>query len=145
MSSFPHIYTTTAEGSSDDYLTLSVEGLPSMVVSSPPEFGGPKGYWNPEAFFSAAISTCFILTYKFVAKKMKLAWNNILVDVDAYLDNTEGKLSFTKAKIFVTLVVAEGVEEETAIKALHKAKETCLITNSITSEIDLEAKITIDR
>lgn len=144
MSSFPHVYTTTAEGSSGDYLTLKSEDLPSMVVSPPPEFGGPKGYWNPEAFFSAAISTCFILTFKFVAKTMKISWNHILVDVDAYLDKSEGKLSFSKAEIFVTLTLEKGQEEEAAIKALHKAKETCLITNSITSEIELQSKILFD-
>lgn len=146
MADFPHIYTTNAQGTNEVILDLTAENLPPMQVSPPKEFGGPEGYWNPEAFFSAAISTCFILTYKAIARGKKLTWTKINVDVDAYLDKVENTLSFNRVDIFVTLTVprTETGKEDIYLKALHKAEETCLITNSIKGTIQLHPKIDLN-
>lgn len=145
MSDFPHIYTTSATGTNEVILELKSENLPSMQVTPPKEFGGPEGYWNPEAFFSAAISTCFILTYKAIARGKKLEWEKIDVEVDAYLDKAGSKLSFSRVEIFVTLrVPASGADKVEAYqKALEKAEETCLITNSINAAIQLHPKVEV--
>lgn len=137
MSDFPHVYTTTTQGTNDVVLNLSSEKLTDIQVSPPPQFGGPEGYWNPEAFFSAAVSSCFILTFKSIARAMKLEWQAINVDADAYLDKKDSKLSFTKVDIFVTLSVKAGEQNENYLKALKKAEENCLITNSIKAEVHL--------
>lgn len=141
MKDFPHIYTSTAKGTDDVKLKLDVEKLPSLEVTPPEEFGGPAGFWNPEAFFSASVSTCFILTFKSITRAMKLPWQEITVDADAYLDKTGGKLSFTKVDIFVTLKIDDPSLEEKFMGALKKAEENCLITNSIKSETCLQARI----
>lgn len=141
MNEFPHVYTTTAEGTQEMVLKLKCEPLPVTDVTPPPQFGGPEGTWNPEIFFSAAISTCYILTFKAVARAMKLDWSNINVDSDAYLDKVDGKMRFTKVDIFVTINIPSGAHEESYMKALQKAKENCLITNSINSEISLSPTI----
>ena len=80
MKEFPHVYTTNAQGNNDVILSLSAEKLPSFKVSPPEEFGGPEGYWSPETFFSASVSTCFILTFKAIAKAKKLNWDSINVE-----------------------------------------------------------------
>lgn len=144
MSAFPHVYTTTAQGTSTDFLNLTSEGLPSIQVSPPPQFGGPEGYWNPEAFFSAAISTCFILTFRAVSRMMKINWSHINVDVDAQLDKKDSKLAFYVVDIFVTLTVAKDQDVEAATNALKKSEESCLITNSISSQIELHVKVVHD-
>lgn len=143
MSDFPHIYTTNAQGTNEVTLKLSAEQLPELLVTPPKEFGGPEGYWNPEAFFSAAISTCFILTFKSIARSKKLSWNKINVDADAYLDKADGKLSFNKVDLFVTLEIpsSEKGNEETFLKTLEMAEGNCLITNSIKARIALFPKI----
>ncbi len=141
MTDFPHIYTTNAQGTIDPILKLTSDGLPELQVSPPTNFGGPEGYWNPEAFFSASVSTCFILTFKSVARAMKLEWIDINVDADAYLDKQDSKLSFTKIDIFVTLRVPVGSSHDNYHKALIKAEASCLITNSIKSDIHLHPVI----
>ncbi len=141
MADFPHIYTTTAQGTTATVLNLKSENLPDLEVSPPTQFGGPEGYWNPEAFFSAAVSTCFILTFKSVARAMKLEWSEIKVDADAYLDKQGSKMSFTKVDIFVTLRVPSGESPDPYLTALKKAEENCLITNSIKSDIHLHPVI----
>jgi organic hydroperoxide reductase OsmC/OhrA len=141
MADFPHVYTTSALGTHDPILKLNSANLPELQVSPPVEFGGPEGYWNPEAFFSAAISTCFILTFKSIARAMKLEWIDINVDVDAYLDKNVNQLSFTKVDIFVTLRVPRGQSFENYQNALTKAESSCLITNSIKAETHLHPVI----
>lgn len=141
MADFPHIYTTNAHGTNDPILKLTSENLPELQISPPTNFGGPEGYWNPEAFFSAAVSTCFILTFKSVARAMKLQWTDINVDADAYLDKQDSKLSFSKIDIFVTLIVPAGQSHDNYHKALVKAESSCLITNSIKAEVKLHPVI----
>ncbi len=143
MSDFPHVYTTTVRGTNDVILTLSADKLPQLQVSPPKEFDGPEGHWSPEMFFSASISTCFILTFKSITRSKKLIWDSINVDADAYLDKTDNRLSFTRADIFVTLTIpsSESGKEEAYLKALHKAEETCLITSSINAQTQLHPKI----
>jgi len=138
MNEFPHVYTSSAAGvATGPVLKLTSPELPEISVSAPVQFGGPSGFWNPEAFFSAAVSSCFILTFNAVARAMKLEWVELDVDVKAYLDKVDGKLSFTKVEIFPHLRVPAGVEQENYLKALHKAEQTCLITNSINAKISM--------
>lgn len=141
MTNFPHIYSTNAKGTSEVILKVNSNKLPELDVSPPKEFGGPEGYWNPEAFFSAAISSCFILTFKAITRAMKLPWEDIDVDVDAYLDKTDGTLAFNKVDIFVTLTVSSLENESAYLKALQKAEGSCLITNSIKAETHLTSKV----
>jgi organic hydroperoxide reductase OsmC/OhrA len=143
MADFPHVYTTNAQGSNDAILQLTSDKLPALQVSPPKEFGGPDSFWNPEALFSASISTCFILTYKAIARAKKLIWDGINVDADSYLDKNGHQLSFTRVDIFVTLTIplSEAGKEDFYLSALEKAEETCLVTNSITATIKLYPKI----
>lgn len=143
MATFPHVYTTNAKGNSEEtVLKLSSEKLPTLDISSPPEFNGPEGYWSPETFFSGAIASCFILTFKAVARGMKITWKDLNVDVDASLDKVEGKLFFNRVDIFVTLTVSDkDIPEETYVKALTKAETACLVSQSIKAEVHLHPKI----
>lgn len=143
MTNFPHVYTTQVQGTNDVTLKLSAEKLPDISITPPKEFGGPEDHWSPETLFSASISTCFVLTFKAIARGKKLEWKDIMVEVDAYLDKVENTLSFTKAELFVTLYIpaSEVGKEDIYLKALQRAEETCLITNSIKASVHLQAKV----
>lgn len=143
MGQFPHVYTTNVKGTNEVILHLSSDKLPEIEVSPPPEFGGPEGFWNPEALFSATVSTCFILTFKAVSRAMKLNWIEINVDADAFLDKIDSQLSFTRVDIFVTLKISESGNEQAYLKAMEKAEESCLITNSIKAKVNLNPQIII--
>lgn len=143
MSTFPHIYHTNARGTKESHLKLTSESLPSLEVTPPVQFGGPEGYWNPEAFFSASVSTCFILTFRAISRAMKLDWKTLDVNVKAYLDKQDGKLSFTKVEIFPQLEICCEKDVDPFLKALKKSEESCLITNSIKAEVVLYPKIKV--
>ena len=112
------------------------------MVSPPPQFGGPdQGNWTPEDMFCAAISSCFILTFKSYTKIKKLDWRHISVIAEAYLDKTDKTLSFTKVIIKPTLEVCCEGNVDPYLEALHKAEEQCLVTNSIKSDIEFIPKV----
>ena len=141
MHAYPHVYTTTTQGTNDTILQLSSKGLLSLEVTPPVQFDGPDGYWSPETFFSASIGTCFILTFKVVSRAMKLSWENINVDVDAFLDKGPQGLSFNRVVISVHLKTGDITDEAPYLKALEKAEKSCLITNSLKSEIELRLQL----
>lgn len=143
MHAYPHNYKSSSSSTMESLLKTSVPGVNEIDVAKPVEFDGPEGYWTPEAFFSASISSCFILTFKNYTRFKKLEWDSIDVEVEAFLDKTKNGLLFNLVKIYPTVEVATGVDADLYIKALVAAKEQCLITKSINSEIEVIPKVKV--
>jgi organic hydroperoxide reductase OsmC/OhrA len=141
MSAFPHTYTTKSISTPDSLLTVSADNDINIIASAPTQFGGPKGNWSPEDFFSAAVSSCFILTFKNYSRVKKISWKSIDVEVDAFLDKTSQGLQFTKVIIKPKLEVCNDSDVDICLKALHKSEELCLVTNSMNCEFELIPKV----
>ena len=137
-------YITTAMGT-PDALELKVQGenKSGIIVTPPSEFGGVNNEWSPEDLFSASISSCYILTFKFLAKSKKLEWIDIDVKVDAILEKVERGFRFTKAIIEPQLTVCCSKDVDPYLEILVKAKETCLVTNSMNCEFEVNPKIKV--
>lgn len=144
MDKFPHEYITRASAKSDSLISLSSENMPQTTIAGPPpQFGGDKGHWSPEDLFCASISSCFILTFKSYCSIKKLNWEKLDVEAHAFLDKSDRKLSFNKVVISAKLEVCCEGNADPFLEALHKAKEQCLITNSIKSEVEFHPKLII--
>ena len=103
----------------------------SFDVASPPEFGGPAGFWSPEHLYVAALSSCLMTTYKAIAAASK-------VDVLAYSDQATGHLQRGEDRLYrmavVTLRPRIAVPEsqmERARRLVDKAEKACLISRSV--------------
>mgnify|MGYP000038218835 CR=1 FL=1 len=94
------------------------------------EFNGPGGFLTPEDLFSASISSCYILTFKSLAAHKKLPWLDIDVKAIAHLEKTSEGLKFTKVDILSKLFIESG-DIEVYKKLLMRAKDLCLVTNSM--------------
>ena len=143
MQDFPHHYKTTASASNDSHVELTSPGLAALVSAGPAEFGGPGDLWSPETLLSAAISDCFILSFRAVARAAKLEWRNITCEVDAVLDKVERVTQFTEFHQTVVLEVPAGTDEAKAMRMLEKAEHVCLITNSLTGTAHLNASVRV--
>ena len=141
MSNFPHTYTTTSTSTPESLLTVNANNEETILASAPVQFGGPEGHWTPEDFFSASISSCFILTFKNYSRVKKINWKSLSVEVDALLDKTADGLKFTKVIIRPKLEVCNDSDVDVCLKALHKAETLCLVTNSMTCEFELKPKV----
>ena len=49
----------------------SSDGLPEVVVTPPPEFGGPAHQWSPEHLFAASVASCFLTTFLAIARQLE--------------------------------------------------------------------------
>ena len=143
MQDLPHQYAVSASAESDSNVTLSSRGLESIDSAAPAEFGGPGDRWSPETLLVAAVADCFILSFKAIARASRFDWHAISCDVDATLDRVEGRNQFTTFRQRAVLDVPAGTEERKALRLLEKAEKVCLITNSLSGEMHLEAEVRI--
>jgi len=122
---------------------LSSPGLASLDSAPPAEYGGPGDLWSPETLLAAAVADCFILSFRAVARASKLDWTSLSCEVDATLDRVDNVTRFTALTQRATLDVPAGTDEAKARRLLEKAERICLVTNSLTAEIHLEAEVRI--
>lgn len=144
------IYTTSSHGESNsDNMEISASGIKNKIISTTPrEFQGPgfqgdQDQWSPEDLFSASISSCYLLSFKALAKARKMDWDKIDVKADATLDRKDGNLAFTSVEIQPELVVRGEENVDAYMKLLEETKDKCLVTNAVNCSLKLNPKIKV--
>ena len=143
MQDFPHHYKTTASARHDSNVDLTSPGLPNLPAAAPAEFGGPGDHWSPETLLSAAVASCFKLSFKAIARAAKFEWITIRCDVIAVLERVDKVTQFTEFHQTVILEVPRGSDEAKAMRLLEKAERSCLVTNSLTGTTRLDATVRV--
>lgn len=137
MQPLPHIYSVTGSAAAAGQVILSTQGAPDLASAAPSQFDGPGDRWSPESLLAAAFSSCFILTFRSVARASKLEWNRVECVVQATLGRVEGVTQFTRVVTRVTLTIPESADTMLAERALAKAEHGCLIGNSLRCQREL--------
>jgi len=143
MHPFPHHYHVTAQATDSGRVVLSHEGVAPIESSPPVEFGGPGDAWSPEGLLVAAVADCFILTFRAVARAVKLEWSDLKVAVEGTLERVDGQSSFTHFEVRATLEAAAGTNRDQAVAALERAEHGCLISNSLKADVHLVPVVNI--
>ncbi len=143
MQDLPHQYHVQAQGKPAENLDVCVENVPKLTVAPPAQFGGPGDEWSPEDLFMASIASCFILSFRAIAKASKFNWSSIQCDSRGTLERVEGRTRFTKIITKARLVIPSTETIENAERLLHKAEQSCLVVNSLTSESELQCEVSI--
>lgn len=141
MEAFPHHYQASASGGTAGTVTLSGEGLPEVSSAPPSEFGGPGDRWSPETLLVAAVADCFVLSFRAVAAASKFEWSAIECHSQGTLDRIDRVTRFTEMTNTVKLSVPAGTSRDTAMRLLQKAEQVCLISNSLSADVHLQAEI----
>lgn len=144
MHPFPHRYVVQASATGDDTM-LRAPGVPSLPTSSPPQFGGTGDQWSPETLLVGAAVDCLLLTFRAMATASKLPWKRLTANAEGILDRVDGVTRFTAVTIRARLTVPDGVEEVKAERLLEKAKQACLVSNSLAAPTTLDAQVVVDR
>lgn len=112
------------------------EGL-KTDMSVPEEFGGDKENPSPEDLFSASIQTCMLATFKTVAERKSLEFEEIVSEGSIRLDRGEDSRPVMKdGKIELKI---KGVNnEEKAQKVAQAAEKNCFIHNSVKTDVKTE-------
>ena len=142
-----YTYHANAQFHQHDRSFVSLEqGVPRLIhFSAPPEFGGEPGVWTPEHFLLAAVASCFIETFKAFARASKLEFQGIEVAVDGLIEKEAGGLRFTKITLRPTLIIYEDTAQELVLRLLDKCERSCLVVRSLSSTVELESKILVEK
>jgi organic hydroperoxide reductase OsmC/OhrA len=137
---FPHRYTVDLIWDGQTPGILKSPLLPNILGGPPPEFDGPGGLWSPEHLLVSAVSLCLLSTFQMIARKSNLGVKSYQANAEAVLDKGEQGFAFTAINVAVDLTVAEA-DVEKAGKLLQKAKEYCVVSNTLKTPVHLKANV----
>lgn len=141
MQDLPHHYNVAASADAESLVVLSSNGLENIETAGPAEFGGPGDVWSPETLLVGAVANCFILSFRAIARASRFEWDALSCAVSGTLDKIDRVTQFTDFYLTVELAVPAGTDERKAHRLLEKAERSCLVTNSLTGDTHLDAKV----
>lgn len=121
---------------------LQGKGLPGISVDAPPEFNGQQGRWTPEHLFVASVNSCFMITFLVIAENSRL-------EIVTFHSTARGKLEtvedagyrLTEIAIRPRIVIRSAGDLGRAARIVEKAKNNCIVSNSINSRVTLHPEI----
>lgn len=141
MNPLPHVYTVVADGAESGSVELKSDGLPALAAEAPPQFGGAGKQWSPEGLLCAAVASCFILSFRAVARAARLDWQKLGCKVDGTLQREGGVLRLTRLSVVATLTVDPELDFSRYRRALEQAERGCLIANSLNAFRELKIEV----
>ena len=111
------------------------------VNLTPPEFKGHHGIWTPEDLFVSSLVGCFMTTFLGVAERRELAFEKFDAEAEGVLARPEGEFLFTEMVLRPKLVLPDDGDKDLAHEVLELAKEDCLVSHSVVSEVRMEAVV----
>lgn len=137
-----HLYRTTATWTMRRRGIVSAEDVPRTInFSSPPEFQGDPGLWTPEHLLVAAVATCFVATFRAMAEISHFQIVRLEVEAEGVLEKQEGGFRFTRIVVRPHLTIADAADQERAQRLLEKAERACLVSRSLSSRTEMQAKV----
>jgi len=141
MQDFPHHYAVSARTRGTENLTVSSPGLDDLEAAGPAEFGGPGDRWSPETMLVGSVASCFILSFRAIARAARLDWETLSCNVVGKLEKVDRVTQFTGFEVTAELTIPAGTDQAKAESILEKAEKHCLITNSMKASSHLSASI----
>jgi organic hydroperoxide reductase OsmC/OhrA len=141
MQDLPHDYKVEANAAYNGNPIIESETVQPIESAAPREFGGPGNLWSPETMMAGAVASCFILTFRGVARASSFPWVSLTCVAEARLDRCDGTLRFTEFILRPTLEIPAGGDRDRAIRLLEKAERGCLVVNSLRSAVRLEPTV----
>ena len=141
MKPLPHNYEVALTGTAAGYSTVSGTGLPDLTTAQPAEYDGPGDAWSPEHLLLAAVSSCFLFTFRAVARASHLEFVEIEAQTSGTVDRSSGTTRFTDIVVRAAVTVAAGADAAAMQRAVDKAAARCLVSSSLATPVRVEATI----
>jgi organic hydroperoxide reductase OsmC/OhrA len=137
MIQYPLHFSTLSEATSSIAATWStrVGDGREATCAIPPEFEGPGGGYSPEDFYALAITNCFVATFKVFAEKSKITFDALRIEGLLTVDRNEAGHPWLKKMDLQVKLSAKGGDQERIGRLLTKASQSCLVANSIRTEV----------
>ncbi|OBX24931.1 peroxiredoxin-like protein [Gelidibacter algens] len=115
-----------------------------IEVATPPEFpGGMPHIWSPEHLFTAAVASCLMTTFLAIAENSKIEFVSFKCGSKGILEKVDGKFVISEVLLFPEVVITDESQRERVERVIEKSEKACLISNSITSKITMDIKVSI--
>lgn len=141
MKPLPHDYEVYLTGGPQGYATNSAAGLADLTTAPPSEYDGPGDAWSPEHLLLAAVSSCFLFTFRAVARASRVDF----LDVDARtwgsVSKVDGVVRFSEIVVRTTVTAAPGCNVEALRRAIDKTASHCLVSSSLVVPVRVEAVV----
>lgn len=111
-------------------------------ASAAPEFLGNAALPNPEELFTAALASCFMLTFLYLAANKGLKIDSYQSKAVGKLNkNSEGKMAMTEVEIIPSLNFTDNTQPDKALldELYKKAHEMCFISSSVKTNVVVKA------
>jgi organic hydroperoxide reductase OsmC/OhrA len=141
MTPLPHHYDVELAGTAHGYATLAGDNLPDLTVAPPREYGGPGDAWSPEHLLLAAVSSCFLFTFRAVATAAQVGVVEIEAHASGTVDRTGGTTRFTDILLRVAVTAVPGADRAAVQRAIDKTAARCLVSSSLSTPVRVEATI----
>ena len=119
---------------------VEIENKPSIKISTPPEFGGPEGFWSPEDLFVSSINSCLMTTFLYFIFKNNVELKDYISEAEGIVEK-KNSLKFTQVKVNIKIKVGENENIEKIEKFIELAEKYCLISNSVNFEVKVYPEI----
>jgi peroxiredoxin-like protein len=141
MKPLPHRYEVALSGGPNGYATLLADGAPPLRSAPPTDFDGPGDAWSPEHLLLAAVETCVMFTFRAIAQASKFDFLSLDLSGSGTVDRKDGATRFTEIILKPRLTLPKDADPERARRMLEKGKKACLVTESLSVSVRLEAEI----
>jgi peroxiredoxin-like protein len=135
MKPLPHEYDVDVKGTAAGYATLSAAGLPDLTAATPPQYDGPGDAWSPEHLLLAAVSACFLFTFRAVARASQVEFADVTVRASGTVARESGVTRFTEIVVRAAIHAHAGADTERICHAAEKAEGHCLISSSLLTPV----------
>jgi peroxiredoxin-like protein len=137
----PHHYRVEARTGTAGDVALHAASLPELPSQPPAEFGGPGDRWSPETLLLAAVADCYALSFRVLAANSKLGFRELTCRAEGEVDRADGKIRFTRIALAAEVSLPSDASPERARRLLERAKDVCIVSNSLSVPVTLDARI----
>ena len=103
----------------------------NIYVSTPQQFGGEGQDWSPEHLFLGSLSSCFMTTFLFLARKHELPVSNFSCGAAGSVELIKGKYEFTQVDLYPRVHIMDESLRGKAEKVLLKTSQYCLVAGAL--------------
>jgi peroxiredoxin-like protein len=141
MKPLPHTYTVRIAAAPAGHATLTSPGVPDLLTAPPLDFDGTGDAWSPEQLLLAAVASCFLLTFRAVAKYSRLEFTSVSIESEGVVDRVDGRTRFTEIVLRPKVAVLAGADPHHVRRTLEKAEANCIVTASLKARITVEPEV----
>lgn len=121
--------------------TLRCGDKPELQISTPAEFKGDPRLWSPEELVVSAVEACLMSTFLALAEARHLPVAFYSSTAEGWLERVDGVFQITRIIVRPTVVLRPGYPAEETFVMLRRAREQCMISNSLSAEVWLEPAV----